>query len=211
MDLLRRTIDSFKVFADSQPSQIIVSENSCKTELKPVLTDIFKQFAVSAQITVHEQNRGQVWAIDHAYSQVDEDLIFHLEDDWAFFDTGFIEKSAAILNEIPEILQTNVRRRMDGSKGAQHPVSDEICKTPVTGVEYREYLPGYLGTYHGFSFNPSLRRLKDYYLGAPYKNIGGEEPLGEFYKKQGFRFACINNRGYCWHTGEGTTLPGANS
>lgn len=215
MDLLRRTIDSFKAFADVQPSQVIVSENSCNKELLPTLKEIFGQFKVAPQITVHEENRGQIWAIDHAYSQVDEDLIFHLEDDWVFYDTGFVRKAAFILEKVPEIFQVSLRRRFDGSKGAQHPVKTGLTclRMPDGIVEYGLYEPNYLGVYDGFSFNPNLRRLQDYYLAAPYKQYGGEEALNAFYRAHNFKYAYLVNekKGFCWHAGEGTTLPGANS
>lgn len=215
MDLLRRTIDSFKAFADIQPSQIIVSENSCNKELLPTLKEIFGQFKVAPQITVHEENRGQIWAIDHAYSQVDEDLIFHLEDDWVFYDTDFIWKSGFILEKVPEIFQVSLRRRFDGSKGAQHPIDPTVrsINDGTRFAEYGLYLPNYLGVYDGFSFNPNLRRLQDYYLAAPYKQYGGEEALNALYRKHSFKYAYLVNQkhGYCWHSGEGTTLPGANS
>lgn len=211
MDLLRRTIKSFKTFADVQPSQIIVSENSCNKALLPEITNMFEGYKVKPQITIHEENRGQIWAIDHAYSRVDEDLIFHLEDDWAFFNTGFITPAATLLAEKPQIFQVSFRRRNDGSKGAQHPVSTGVM-TSESGIEYLLYQPNYLGVYHGFSFNPNLRRLIDYQAFAPYKQYGGgEEVLNAVYNKADFKFVCLNSRGYCWHTGEGTTLSGANS
>jgi hypothetical protein len=50
-------------------------------------------------IIINPRNLGQINSIDRGYSNVDTKYIFHLEDDWEFYDYGFIEKSKAAFED----------------------------------------------------------------------------------------------------------------
>ena len=68
--------------------------------------------------------------------------------------------------------------------------------------------------WHGFTFNPTLKRLIDYKKTKKYGSIthfNNERPyeseaaIGKFYKNIGFR-AAILNQGFCRHIGEGRQI-----
>ena len=199
-DLLKRTVDSFVMFNSYPIKKYLVIDNSAKPEAKSELEKIFK--TLNGEIIVNSENIGQVSSIDKAYSKVTTEYIFHCEDDWEFFDSGFIEKSLDVLNHDSKIINVNVRVRFDGERGSMHPVSD-TCITS-NNTRYHEYIPNYLGTWHGFSWNPGLRRLSDYNSIKPYKQFGEESGVGKKYYDMGKRSACLKTF-YCKHIGQDST------
>ena len=153
---------------------------------------------------------GQIAAIDLAYARVDTPYIFHLEDDWEFYRPGFIERSRALLERDPKILQVWLRAWND-TMG--HPLV--WCAVDRTiGVLAKNYA----GVYHGFSFNPGLRRLSDYQrLGAysrqrlvtqlwertPSLGLRYEVEANNFYAKLGYYAVILDEMGYVRHIGDG--------
>lgn len=202
-DLLKRTLDSFIHYADIIPVYSVVIEDSEK--------DINIHQATSALndplIIINQQKLKQIKSIDKAYSFVKTPYIFHLEDDWEFFETGFMQKSLDVLEENASMINVNLRRRFDGTRGSHHPV--EYYEKTKSGTTYGVYTQDFAVNYHGFAFNPGLRRLSDYKLIAPYSQHGPEDVLNHVYKRLGFRGACLE-LGYCTHIGEHQTRPGAN-
>ena len=95
----------------------------------------------------------------------------------------------------------------------------EFC---TDGVPYRLLRPdfdsGEWGTWHGFSFNPGLRRLRDYQLLGSFSELDPfgnkkafeiERAASEFYRRQGFLAAILADNhgcGYCKHIGWGRRL-----
>ena len=106
-DLLRRTIASFLKFADVQPKQYILVEDSGDENVREVLAP----FNVPFEILVNKPSLARGGgasierlhaAIDRAYAQVKFPYIFHCEDDWEFFRAGFIQESFIVLNALPK-------------------------------------------------------------------------------------------------------------
>jgi GR25 family glycosyltransferase involved in LPS biosynthesis len=199
-DLLRRTVDSFKKNNTYPINQFIVIENSGNQSCLSILEDIFTN--LDAKIVINDENIGQVASIDKAYSFVKSEYIFHCEDDWEFFDRNFIQKSLDVLKCDSYIVNVNVRVRFDGERGSMHPVSE--AKKTERGIVYHEYMPNYLGAWHGFSWNPGLRRLSDYNLIGNYKKYGEESRVGQFYYENGKKSACLS-KFYCYHIGQNSS------
>ena len=155
---------------------------------------------------------GQISAIDYAYSHVRTPYIFHTEDDWKFHACGFIEKSLAILRARPDCLIVKIQPldELNGRLAAAEEVADGVIYKKLQ-FDYEE--GGYV--WHGFSFNPGLRRLKDYHPVAPYtKHVGSragialrsEEALGKIYRGMGFYVVVLTTNsgdGYVRHIGWG--------
>jgi hypothetical protein len=164
---------------------------------------------IEQEIIYNETNIGQISSIDKAYSFIDTEYIFHCEDDWEFYDYGFIEKSLEILNENNNIFTVLLREYVN-FKVTQNgtPIIPTIYnnKYRLVGV-FRERT----NIWSGFTFNPGLRRLKDYklmspymqYKGSPECNCGGvEQALSSLYYKGSFRSVItLNNKGYVRHIG----------
>ncbi|MFM7850359.1 MAG: hypothetical protein ACKO96_00225, partial [Flammeovirgaceae bacterium] len=105
------------------------------------------------------------------------------------------------------IINVNLRIRFDGEKGSMHPITE--LKTSTNGINYHEYELNYLGAWHGFSWNPGLRRKSDYDLIAPFKQYGDESGVGTKYKNLGYVAACLE-KSYCKHIGTYSSTPKSN-
>jgi GT2 family glycosyltransferase len=200
-------MSSFFKYADLPIQEVIVIENSGKVSAGFEVLRIVEALGISATVTVNSQNIGQISSIDRAYSLVRTPYIFHCEDDWEFFESGFLAKSKQALDELPEAVAVNIRVRFDGEIGSMHPVSE--TKTTPSGLEYRQYEFNHQDMWHGFSWNPGLRRLDDYLKIQPYKQYGGEAEVGKVYKDLGY-FAICFDESYCRHLGTFSRSPGAN-
>jgi GT2 family glycosyltransferase len=197
-DLLYRTLESFFKFNSYRNvSQLIVIDDSGHSD---VARDILEKMlgslrdTLAVEIIINDENLGQVKSIDLAYSRVTNSLIFHLEDDWEFYRQGFIEHSYEILAAYPWIVTVWLRAHTD-TMG--HP------------IEFVDHLPfglltlNYLRCYHGFTWNPGLRREKDYRLIQSFsEHAPGEGLAGIWYMRNGFRAAmsCVKE-GFVRHIG----------
>ncbi|MBK6807259.1 MAG: hypothetical protein IPG84_21505 [Betaproteobacteria bacterium] len=52
---------------------------------------------VPIELIVNDPPVGQMTSIDRAYALVDTPYVFHCEDDWRFFRSGFVEESRVVL------------------------------------------------------------------------------------------------------------------
>lgn len=206
-DLLRRTLSSFTKYADMPLQDIIVIDNSTLPTVEKEIQSIVTEIGQPISLIANSENIGQVSSIDTAYSFVETEYIFHCEDDWEFFDSGFLCLSKALLEDVPNVVNINLRVRFDGEKGSMHPVS-EIMQSK-TGVKYHQYQLNYLNAWHGFSWNPGLRRRSDYELIKPYKQYGEESGVGRKYKEMGYIAACLE-KSYCKHIGTNSFTPKSN-
>jgi hypothetical protein len=204
LELLRQTVDSFLKFCEYPIEEFIIIDDSGN---KNVHEDLKYQYSAEYfHLILNEQNIGLIPSIDKAYSKVRTPFIFHTEDDWEFTRAGFIEKSVKILQNERNIMQVWLR----GDKNPNgHPIEPEVFETD--GVQYK-----LVGTYqhsvwHGFTFNPGLRRLSEYNLIKPYDDIHLDENRGigvqenhigrVLFEQYGFRAATLLDE-YCYHTGD---------
>ncbi len=203
-DLLQRTISSFLTHADLPLHEIIVIDNSTLPNAESTIKSLTNRELV---VIANAENIGQVSSIDNAYARVQTDYIFHCEDDWEFFDSGFLSLSKQLLEDRRNVINVNLRVRFDGEKGSMHPIT--AMQTTTNGVEHHEYEINYLNAWHGFSWNPGLRRKADYDLIKPYKLYGEESGVGKVYKELGYIAACLKNP-YCKHIGTNSSTPKSN-
>jgi hypothetical protein len=208
-DLLERTMQSF-FDTDPKPlERLIVVEDG-----PDISQDLPSRFAGMPVEWISTGTRvGQIAAIDYAYSRVKTPYVFHLEDDWFFYRSGFMEKSLLILQAYPKCLQVQLRAVDDLKMG--HPILEHIHT--IQGIAWRQLAYDHFsdeGDWHGFSFNPGLRRLSDYIA------IGGygvhhrfdmaipwlsESTIGKRYRERDFFVSVLadnNGAGYVRHTGD---------
>lgn len=200
-DLLERTINSFCKFNTFPLYDFIIIDDSGN---KQAHKKIREMIPLPFIFIPNKQNIGLIASIDRAYEHVCTPFIFHCEDDWKFYRPGFIEKSLEILLLKPEICFVWIRKSNDTNG---HPIEEKIYK--AGSVDYRLMSTHYLGIWHGFGFNPGLRRMSDYLKVGPYNNISPNENTGmrecyvaQQYFKLGMR-AAILLEGYTKHIGEG--------
>jgi hypothetical protein len=190
-DLLQRTLESFHQYNTYPIARFIITEDSGMTPPGDL---------TGYDVLVHRI--GQISSIDRAYARVATPYIFHCEDDWEFYRPGFIERSKSILDLDPLILNVWLRAH-DDTNGHPIEVNDYSSDYRLMALSYNEI-------WHGFSFNPGLRRLKDY---VPYSTLAPWNPessweaeagIGEHYRQRGFRAAILNPpEGYVRHSGWG--------
>jgi hypothetical protein len=183
-DLLRATLASLLPNLDVRPQKIIIVEDSCDPAVKSVAAEFDGDF----EILVNDVKQGQIASIDRAYRAVSTPYIFHCEDDWEFFRTGFITESAALLQHVDKVSMVGLRPREE--------LNPLIRKLPVERtdhVDFFQYDPALHPEYFSYSFNPGLRRLRDYEKFGPFAPLGHEPDISYVFKKAGFRMAGLEN------------------
>ena len=164
-DLLRRTVASFLKFVDVQPKQYILVEDSGDESVREILAP----FNLPFEILVNQSNIGHHASVDRAYAQVKFLHIFHCQDDWEFFRTGFIQESFILLNALPKASAIMLRGR------DEHRMLRRIAGQEIGGVRFCQPSPYCYKTFFGYSYNPGLRRLADYQKLSPLAKIKGGE------------------------------------
>ena len=199
-DLLERTLQSFREFNTYEGiGKILVVEDGDGDPGEVCERHDADLLRIGRRV-------GQMQAIDLAYAEVRTPYIFHLEDDWEFFRGGFIEKSKAILNLDPSTLLVWLRS-WDDTNG--HPLS---FRSPEK--DFGVLATGYEEVWHGFTFNPALRRLSDYkrlgsfcarkWEGGPWTDGAAHEvAASQFYHQLGYRAVILEAEGYVRHIGYG--------
>lgn len=201
-DLLERTLESLLPRLDGPLAGILIGEDSGNRRVY----DVVRQFGDTygnIDVILHDPPLGQIGNIDRLYSHIDAEWIFHCEDDWEFFADGFIEKSFAILKEFDRFSMVSLR---DWSEFRSNYFCAEAAAT--SGVGYRAVNADVAGAWSGLSFNPGLRRMRDYRIVGPYGGFGvaaGEARVSECYRELGYRVAYLAEPAVR-HIGEGRHL-----
>lgn len=206
-DLLERTLRSFFNHNTYPIKQFIVLDDSGKVGCNDHLQEQFG----SVDFQYNEERVGQIETIDRIYQQIESRFVFHIEEDWEFYRGGFIEDSMRILKQVSSIQQVWIRADNDTNG---HPISKFVVR--IGGVNWSHVLTGHNG-WHGFSFNPGLRRMGDYYQHGPYSSIAkfipekpwvSEQRIGQYMMERGYISAIIMGDGYVRHIGDGRGVRG---
>lgn len=173
-DLLKKTLESFFEKNTYKLNEIIIIEDSGRKEAFLKCLENFKNHNIKT--IINEEKIGQLASIDKAYKEVKSEFIFHCEDDWEFLENGFIEKSIEILNNDKNALSVWLR---DINELEKIKFSNEIFD--INGINYKKVYNEIL------SFNPGLRRKKDYDEIVSYSRFLGtqfETKISEFYSSR---------------------------
>lgn len=197
-DLLERTLASFRTWnTDRRVAEIVVVEDGPGDP-----AEICRRHG--ARLIRLGRSCGQIAAIETGYAEVRTPYIFHLEDDWEFYRGGFIERSRAVLAVDPSTLCVWLRA-WDDTNG--HPLHFTSAAEDFGVLAF-----GYRGKWHGFTFNPGLRRLSDYtalgsfrrILASPLKHEG---QISQHYHALGYRAVILDRVGYVRHIGWDRRVP----
>lgn len=192
-DLLKETIESFLKF-NSYPLAdfFVIEDRNEKTEEVIKVIDKFS----NVKLLITDERVGQARAIEQVYGEIKTKYIFHCEDDWKFHKSGFIEKSIPILESDPHILQVHIRapNEING-----HPVSQSYL---IENIGVRRLAFNYLKVWHGFSWNPGLRRKDDLMKDGKLPNFKHEHHFSIHYRDLGFYVIVLDEKdGYVTHIG----------
>jgi hypothetical protein len=217
LDLLERTLDSFFKWNTYPIHRYIITEDSADPKVFEECKRLnLEKYNGKLEFIFNYEKIGQSRSIDKAYSTIDTKFIFHLEDDYEFYRSGFIEKSMDLLESRPEVFQGWLQSKKDGQVNT-------ICPTVFyteAGTPFRSIMPAsfYTGrildgnvretviNYHGFTYRPTLKRLKDYKIlgDGGYTQYGQEHLIDYVYRDLGFKFVSLTENdsdGYVNHIG----------
>jgi hypothetical protein len=210
-DELLPTLTSFFKFNTYPIKKIIIIDDSgINNCIDTCLSVIPKN--IETHVIYNETNLGQIASIDKAYSLVDTEYIFHCEDDWEFYNYGFIEKSMEILSDNEKIFTVWLREYKNFRVvQSGHPVNVEIHKGKYRLLNVDRETGRPENIWGGFTFNPGLRRLNDCKIFMPYSQFinspdchsgGVEQALSVNYINEKFYAAIpVDETGYVKHIG----------
>lgn len=219
LDLLEKTVDSFIEHNTYPIHEWIIVEDSGNALVHKTLRLWNEQkWDNRFKLLCNKNNMGQAASIDRMYGQVQSEYIFHCEEDWEFYRGGFIEDSLKVLETQPKVLQVWIRPKSDR---ILNPIEERVFTLPG-GVDVRRVLPVsfkikndiLIENYMGFSWNPGLRRKKEWHIApinANFTRIQHEHLIDLVYKKLGYMVVSLSkddNDGYCKHIGWGNRRMG---
>ena len=192
-DLLEKTLDSFHKY-NTYPIErfIVIDDGGGNCDCNNHLQDKFP----SVDFWYNANNIGQIGSIDRVYPYVTTPYVFHMEEDWEFFKEGFIEACLEVIDLDEKIICVWTRDPND----ILQPLLP-IKYASESGLSIQRVSWGFDGHWHGFTFNPSLKKMKDYPENG-YTPIGRELELSKYYYSLGY-FAMAFTEGYCKHAGWG--------
>jgi len=198
-DLLKQTLESFWETAQTTPQETLICEDSDAP--KPEWLREAPFCNLNIRWIGNGVRMGQIYSVDRIYQDIKTDYIFHCEDDWLFYQQGFMRQSRQILDQHLEIWTVSLR----GSDCNGHP----LISDPRFPFKIQE--PYWRGPWGGMNFNPSLRRLSDFQrIGSSYgrhagygaTGLGHEAQLSKMHLDLGYRIAALPGI-YCRHIGCG--------
>ena len=195
-DLLERTLSSFIKYNDAPIARYILVEDSGDESILQLVAKIPHDI----DLIINRPKLGQLASIDLAYSTITTPYIFHCEDDWEFTRGGFIQESMRLLEAFDDVVMVALRSPADAPPEAlEHPVEH------LNDIGYRRMSSASRPDWFGMSFNPGLRRLKDYQRIGSYVAIGEEKNLSRYYKSLGYRMVMLEDGGV-FHLGNKRTV-----
>ena len=151
-DLMYQTMLTFVAYNTYPIEEAYIFEDSGEQDIHPYISSL-APFPVKILYT--KKNRGQMRSIENGLQYIKTPFVFHCEDDWEFYDYGFIEKSLNILKKEPLMTSPWLRS-----------YSDRLNNIKYThGDGYIKFAPEVTNT---LSFNPGLRTVETEKMFAPY-------------------------------------------
>lgn len=195
-DLLERTLSSFLAWNDAPIERYVVVEDSGDDAVHRVI----KRLSGEMEVIVNRPRRGQLASIDLAYGTLTTPYIFHCEDDWEFTRPGFIQESMDLLEAFEDVVTVALRSPLDAPPEAlEQPVERHV------GIRCRPLASASRPDWFGMSFNPGLRRLRDYRRIGTYAAAGEERNLSLVCKEMGYRMLMLEDGGV-FHLGNRRTV-----
>ena len=204
-DLLEQTLGSLFPRLKGPVTKLVITEDSGD----PGVHDVARKFAGSGlkfEVLVNEPPIGQMRSIDKLYSHVETEWLFHCEDDWEFFSNGFIEASFAVLKESDHYSMVGLRNISEFRPGY---VGPRLTTHRTPSVAYHVADPAIARAFAGLSFNPGLRRMRDYRIVGAYGDFGAwasETWIARCYLALGYRLAYLAEPAVR-HIGDGRHVP----
>jgi hypothetical protein len=136
--------------------------------------------------------------------------VFHLEDDYEFFDYGFIELSFKIMETDPNISQVLLEEEQHGFYKID--IGNPLCYKIMTSPPDNIYENNGDGPLTLFSWRPSLKKIELQKLRMPYEPWDDEYTIQLQVNKMGMYSVITKNvkdgkKGFCTHIGYHYHIP----
>lgn len=201
-ELLIRTIESFVNFNTYPIKEMILCEDSGI----PNVVDFVKDIVPYPIIFCYNEKRiGQMKTIEKYTNLIKTPYVFHLEDDYEFFDSGFIELSLKIMDSDEKISQ--VLLEDEQHTYTKIDIGNPLCYKVMTydpNVYDYKAIDGPLTI---FSWRPSLKKIEIQKLRIPYEDWDDEYTIQLLINKLGYYSVITKNikdgkLGFCTHIGK---------
>lgn len=200
--LLKITLESFVKYNTYPIKEAIIMEDSGLNHINDFVLTILP---FPCKIIYNERRMGQMKSIENGCKYIKTPYVFHCEEDWEFYKTGFIEESFKILDKDINVCCVFLRgyeenRIRSGinidftDKGGYYYVKPKIILEKKEGGGMRA--SGVL------TFNPGLRKKEISLAKIPYNSTEDEGTLGYYFNQKGMFGAVTNNQdGFVRHIG----------
>lgn len=203
-DLLQRTIESFIRTAGTGVNIKIYDDSAVKEQQEKIISTYGKVF----DLYLGEERKGQAFALDFLYSKVQTPWLFHMEDDWEFLDTGYLQASANVLNSDVSIMVVGLAI-MD----IYFQLGAAVNLHEVGGVWIYDHPRWRIDEKHAWWWgtigSPNLKRLTDVKDLPKFSSVYGEEEwdntVWRNLVEQGYKSVWLE-KCYVKHIGDGRSL-----
>ena len=201
-NLLKTTLESFVKYNTYPIKSVILCEDSGIQGIVDFAKDILPY---PIEFCYNKERIGQMKTIEKYIKLVETPYVFHLEDDFEFFDYGFIEHSFQILNSDNNISQVLLEDEQHDYYKVD--IGNPLCYKILTNdpaMKNSNYGDGALNV---FSWRPSLKKKDIAILRIPYEPWDDEYTIELQINKLG-KYAVITKnikngkKGFCTHIGK---------
>jgi len=199
--LLHRTLTSFVKHNTYPIKEAILCEDSGI----PGLVDFCKNILpFPIKFCYNEKRIGQIKTIERYTPLITTSYVFHLEDDYEFFDSGFIELSFKILDSDKNISQVLLEDKQHSFYHVD--INNPLCYKVLSAH------PSHPECLSCFSWRPSLKRIEIQKLRMPYEPWDDEFTIQLQVNKLGYYSVITKNikdgrKGFCSHIGINAPVP----
>jgi hypothetical protein len=191
-DLLLITLNSFLKYNTYPIEEAIICEDSGYDRINDFVSGLLP---FPCKLIYNEKRLGQMKSIENGVQYIKTPFVFHCEEDWEFYDYGFIEKSLELLKKDSNITSVWLRE------------ANELFyryKFNFMKIENYNYYKVLGNEVNGnFSFNPGLRTIEVQQTGIPYplNEPFDEGHLHKYFKSKGMYAVIIKPEGFVKHIG----------
>jgi hypothetical protein len=205
--LLKKTLESFVKYNTYPIKEAIICEDSGIKGIIDFVKDILPYPII---FCYNEVRIGQMKTIEKYTQLIKTDFVFHLEDDYEFFDSGFIELSFKILDSDSKISQVLLEDEQHTYPKID--IGNPLCYKLMTNKPDEINANNGDGPLTVFSWRPSLKRIEIQKLRMPYEPWDDEYTIELLINKLGYYSVVTKNvkngrKGFCTHIGKDYHVP----
>lgn len=195
-DLLQRSIESMGPELRKLP---IIGINDFGDE---PTSEMFRRLCPHGTLVDLGEQVGHHPAADAMYKLVKTPYVFHMEDDWEFTNTEFLDDCVRLLDANKQLSMVCLRKLED----FPHTDKERALVKSETYEDLSYYrLDGLHKQWHGYTFNPHIARLSLWEQLGGFSQFEKERHISRHLRRQGLYCAFLKP-GTCHHIGDGFSV-----